>query len=255
MTVTGKPKPGEAEVAGLSPEQMGQFAGLVAENLFKDYRLSLEEMATASEVLWPASGGAEYAKILHYAKKAVRSERFASSDWLWGTRVHDAMYYHLSNAEWERMALRTGASLMVNGQTELGRRIVEMTAEGNWRPPPVEKGTFPLYFQLSMYAVMFSVMIFGTFLTGLWWLVIIGAPIALVAGVAAYLIEKPKWKVHREQREAHHYEAALDRIDRGAKPKDVFGFDGSILGRPTEKVPTYPFEVSADPAPADPQTS
>ena len=230
-----------------TPEQHKLFSTLVAKNLFTDYKLSPEESQMASEVLWPASGGAEYAKILHYARKGLTKFHWDPGVPLeLSLVIHDAMYYHLSNAEWERLALRVGASLMVNGQAALGKRIVEMTAEANWKPPPVEKGFWMFYFQLAMYAVMFSVMIFAAFVSGVWLLVAIGACIVFVAGVASYQVEHPKWKVRREQREAWHYEAALDQIARGAQPKDVFRFDGTLVSQTTEKVMAFSFEPLPD---------
>ena len=242
------PDPSGKRTEEFSPEKHKKFASMVASNLLKDYGLTLDELDLASEVLWPDCGGAEYAKILHYATKgALRSNHDHLPRRIGEGGIHNAMYYHLSNADWERMSLRVGASLMVNGQTELGKRIVEMTAEGNWKPPPVEKSYWLNIFQLTMYAIMFSVMLFSFFLSGAWLLVAIGAPVVLVAGGATFYAERPKWKVGQEQREAWHYEAALDQIAKGAAPKDVFRSDGTLVGHPSSKEPVYAFEVSADP--------
>lgn len=231
----------------LSTSQARAFAGMIAENLFQDYHLSEMELSQAADVLWPAVGGAVFQRIVRAAMKGRGVDAYGYGV---SQRVHDAMWYHMASADWERLALRTGASLMFNGQMDTGKKIVEMTAEGNWKPPPAAKGTAMFYVQMSLYAVMFSVTIFGSWATGLWLLLAFVAPIVIIAGIGTYLNERPRWKAGRELREARHYEAALDRINRGAKPTDVFAFDGGLVGHPEGEAASYPFEVSSTPEPS-----
>lgn len=240
---------GEKEGSGGSGERgtpakaWRAFAGLVAENLFEEYDLTPEEFVVVADTLMAASGGAELRRLWHFSTVDLPSGRYDLID---VEKLQDVLYYHLSAADWERLALRTGGALIHGGGIALGRKLLEMTAEGDWRPPSINSEDGFLYVEIALGAMMFSLLIFGVWAPGALFWVAIAAPIVLTAGIAVWLVGRPKWKVKVEQREARHYVNALDRIDRGAKPSEVFEFDGSLVGHPREERGIYPFEVGSN---------
>jgi hypothetical protein len=219
------PDPLDQSVSPETREADGEF---VAKRIFSDYPLSPTEVQRAAQLLWPVSGGAEYRKVLSAAMKKPKAS--------WDSIAQDrrefclsgAMTFHLSNADMERMALRTGACLMLAGETDLGRKIVEETAEADWKPPSQGFELWGRVLQLCVYAGLFAMIGFSSILSGYLVLIPIAAVSVAVGGIAAFLIERPKWKVEREEGEAKGYLDALRRLGSGARIAEVFAPDGTL---------------------------
>src|ERR1700688_3724595 len=114
-----------------------QDAQTVADRVFQDFGLSIDEVNVAAETLAGVSGGVEFQRILDAAARKSGAS--------WETVPRDrrdyslnrAMLYHGSPADLERMALRTGGGLFLTGTPELGRKILEAAPDSGFGTEPM----------------------------------------------------------------------------------------------------------------------
>jgi hypothetical protein len=203
-------------------------AMVVAEQVFEDFSLSDAELQRASEVLWTMSGGEEYQRILVRARKKAAASWESVASFQREQMIKSVMSFHCSAADMERMALRTGAGLMLLGERDLGEKIVENAPVAQFGVKPLGTGVWLRIGQLFLYVFMLSLIAIQSAVTGVYLFVIPGAIVFVIALVLVWLLERNKWKLEHEQREAKNYVLALTRLAQGVPLDQLFAPDGSL---------------------------
>jgi hypothetical protein len=210
-----------------------QDALVVARGIFQEFGLTEVELQKAATSLAVIGGGLEYAALLTRAKKkpeapwdTVDAERREFC-------LTSAMNFHCSAADRERMALRTGAGLLLTGEAELGRKILQAAPDASFGVEAGGVATWVRIGQLSIYTFVIALLAVQSALTGLYVFLVAGIAVVGVAALFIWLVERNRWKLEREEHEARHYLDALLRMDRGAPAKEVFAPDGTLRGPPS----------------------
>jgi uncharacterized membrane protein len=233
MSTLGKGAAGAFDPAGISARSRQEDALVVAKRVFGDFELSDDELRRASEILWTFSGGAEYRRIMSNAMKKPKEPWDLVVSARRAACINSSMAFHCSSADMEKMALRTGAGLIMLGEGGLGKKIIEICPESSFGLEPVGKGLWLTVAQICLYGFMFGIIGFESILSG-YMIFVVAAIIAVVFGVLlVWMAERPQWKLEHEEGEARHYLSALGKLAQGALPKDVFEVDGSLRGTPS----------------------
>lgn len=211
----------------LSPPQEALVSARI---IFQDFGLTESELQRAALGLAMIGGGSELERIVARAKKKPGTPWDSVDPGRREVLLTSALNYGCSAADRERMALRTGAGLILLGENELGRKILQLSPEASFGVVSRGFATWVRMGQLFVYAFMIALIAAQSALTGLYLFLIAGVSVVLVVVVVVWFLERNRWKLEREEREARHYLEALLRIDRGTPPQGVFAPDGSLLG-------------------------
>ncbi|MCI4360245.1 MAG: cation:proton antiporter, partial [Thermoplasmata archaeon] len=209
-------------------ERKIEDATVVARRVFQDFELREEDLTESARILAMFSGGLNLERLLDAARKKPGQP--------WATVpldrrqacISSAMTFHCSAADMERMALRTGAGLLLLGNETLARKILETAPDSSFGVEDMGVRGWGTIVQLCLYTAMLSIMVVQSVLSGLLLFIVPAAVVFLVAVPVVWLLERDKWRLKREEGEAQRYLRALQRLGQGATPMDVFAPDGSL---------------------------
>jgi hypothetical protein len=232
MSTLAKGTEGVGNPASMPAQVQQEDALVVAKRVFGDFELDDIELQRASEILWTFSGGAEYRKIMTRAMKKPQAPWDSVDRSRREGCIVSAMSFHCSSADMEKMALRTGAGLILVNEGSLGRKIIEICPASSFGVQPVDKSMWFRVFQICAYVFMFAIIGLQSLLSGNM-IFVVPAIIAMAVGIlAVWLVERSHLKLKQEEGEARHYVSALGRLSQGALPKDIFEPDGSLRSSP-----------------------
>lgn len=201
---------------------------IVAKQVFQDFGLSDPELARVANSLWMMSGGPELRRIMDRARKKSTASWDSVDDYHRAEILRSVMAFHCSSADMERMALRTGAGLMLLGEPELGRKIVENATVSQFGVHPAGAGVWLRMGQICVYVFMIVILGIQSAVTGLYLFLIPGIAVFVSALLIVWLLERNKWKHDHEQREAKSYVLALSKLSQGVPLDQLFAPDGSL---------------------------
>jgi hypothetical protein len=232
MSMTAAPGLGPRPSSALAGAVQDADALAVAGQVFDDFSLNGPELQRVAEVLWMMSGGPEYQRIVDRARKKSSAPWDSLTTYQRTEKIKSAMAFHCSSADMERMALRTGAGLLLLGETDLGRKIVENAPASQFGVKPQGIGIWLRIGQLCLYIFMLSLIAIQSAVTGVYVFLIPGLAVFAVGLFMVWLLEHNKWKLEHEQREAKSYLLALSRVGQGVPLNQLFEPDGSLRTAP-----------------------